>query len=100
MATEAEQIQRLKDDVGGYVSAMRTKVQSLQDQITALGGQVSTATADQMGRDAQELSDTLDTLEQAFAQDNPPPAPAPTPAPAPADPNAPPVPTDPNAPPA
>lgn len=94
MATEAEQIQRLKDDVGGYVSAMRTKVQSLQDQITTLGGQVSTATADQMGRDAQELSDTLDTLEQAFAQDNPPPAPAP------ADPNAPPVPTDPNAPPA
>lgn len=98
MATEAEQIQRLKDDVSGYVSAMRTKVTSLQDQITALGGQVSTAAADQMGKDAQELSDTLDTLEAAFAQDNPPPAPQPTP-PAPADPNAP-APTDPNAPPA
>lgn len=98
MATEAEQIQRLKDDVSGYVSAMRTKVQSLQDQITALSGQVTQAAADQMTQDAQDLSDTLDTLETAFAQDNPPPAPQPTP-PAPADPNAP-APTDPNAPPA
>ena len=96
MATEAEQIQRLKDDVSGYVSAMRTKVQSLQDQLAATQGQVSQAAADQMTADAQDLSDTLDTLEQAFSQDNPPPAPAP----APTDPNAPASPTDPNAPPA
>ena len=96
MATEAEQIQRLKDDVGGYVSAMRTKVQSLQDQLAAAQGQVSQAAADQMTADAQDLSDTLDTLEQAFSQDNP----APVPAPAPTDPNAPASPTDPNAPPA
>jgi TolA-binding protein len=82
VATESEQIQRLKDDVGGYVSAMRTKVTSLQDQIASLGGQVSTAKADQMTADADELSQTLDTLEQAFAQDNPPPAPSPAPAPA------------------
>jgi hypothetical protein len=76
MANEGEQIQRLKDDVSGYVSAMRDKVTSLQSQLSAAQGQVSSAAADQMTRDAQDLSDTLDTLEGAFSQDNPPPAPS------------------------
>lgn len=72
MANEGEQIQRLKDDVTNYVATMRDKVTSLQSQLEAAQGQVSTAAADQMARDAQDLSDTLDTLEGAFAQDTTP----------------------------
>jgi hypothetical protein len=99
MANEGEQIQRLKDDVGGYVSAMRAKVTSLQDQLTAAQGQVSSAAADQMARDAQDLSDTLDTLEGAFSQDNPPADPGTGGGATPTDPGTG-DPTDPNAPPA
>jgi hypothetical protein len=90
MADEQTQIDRLNTDVGNYVTAMRGQVQSLKDQLAAVQGQVSTAAADQMSADAQGLSDTLDKLEAAFAQDNPPAAPA-----TPADPG---TGTDPNAP--
>jgi hypothetical protein len=99
MANEGEQIQRLKDDVSGYVSSMRDKVTSLQSQLEAAQGQVSSAAADQMARDAQDLSDTLDTLEGAFAQDNPPSDPGTGGGATPTDPGTG-DPTDPNAPPA
>jgi len=79
MADEQTQIDRLNTDVGNYVTAMRGQVQSLKDQLATVSGQVSTAAADQMGRDAQGLSDTLDKLEAAFAQDNPPAAPTTSP---------------------
>lgn len=95
MADEQTQIDRLNTDVGNYVTAMRGQVQSLKDQLAAVQGQVSTAAADQMSADAQGLSDTLDKLEAAFAQDNPPAAPT-----TPTDPGTGGAPTDPNAPPA
>lgn len=67
-----DELDRLKNDVTTYVENMRAKVQSLQDQITQLQGQVSTATTTQMNADAQSLSDQLDQLETALSQDNQP----------------------------
>ena len=67
-----DQLDRLKSDVTSYAQNMRDKVASLQSQISQLEGQVSTAATDQMTSDAQALSDQLDQLEAALAQDNQP----------------------------
>jgi outer membrane murein-binding lipoprotein Lpp len=67
-----DELDRLRSDVTNYAQSMRDKVSSLQSQITQLQGQVSTATTDQMTADAQALSDQLDQLEQALAQDSQP----------------------------
>lgn len=72
MANLDEQLARLQSDVSNYASLMREKVSSLQSQINDLTGQVSTAATDQLSADAQALSDHLDALEAALAQDSPP----------------------------
>jgi uncharacterized protein YlxW (UPF0749 family) len=76
MATVSDEIDRLKADVSNHIDTMRAKVTSLQSQIDTLTGQVSSAATDQMATDAQALSDSLDQIEAAFAQDNPAPAPS------------------------
>lgn len=72
MANLDEQLARLQSDVSNYASLMREKVSSLQSQINDLTGQVATAATDQLSADAQALSDHLDALEAALAQDSPP----------------------------
>jgi hypothetical protein len=71
MATVSDEIDRLKADVSNHIDTMRAKVTSLQSQIDTLTGQVSSAATDQMTTDAQALSDSLDQIEAAFAQDSP-----------------------------
>jgi len=62
-----DQLDRLRSDVQNYVDAQRAKVQSLQDQIAALQGQIDTSAANQMQADTDALSSQLDQLEAALA---------------------------------
>lgn len=74
MATVSDEIDRLKADVSNHIETMRAKVTALQGQIDTLTGQVASSATDQMAADAQALSDSLDQIEAAFAQDSPAPS--------------------------